>query len=165
MSRSVHRRVVASMESRAGTKRQWENEECRQVDSKRRGSTLTASLVRQLSPLPPQSGLYAHDGPTPGYPILPPLLTSSYIVSADPITSSSSQCWPPPQALELLHGSKRRSHSLIEVFEHRPRPGTQGFHTGTTVSFRYRLCELGHDYYPCGVRSIPVTEWQLAHPY
>ncbi|USP82732.1 hypothetical protein yc1106_10006 [Curvularia clavata] len=116
------------MGSRAGNKRTWENEDTIGVPSKRHSSNLVAaSLAQQVSPLPSQAGLYAHDSPALDYRVLPPLLASSYNTSTSPVTTSSTQYSPPPPSLELLDGSQRRSYSLFDIFEHRPRQSAQRY--------------------------------------
>ncbi|KAH7563435.1 hypothetical protein BM1_00482 [Bipolaris maydis] len=88
------------MDSRAGDKRPWENEESISVQTKRRSSILAASLPQQVSPLPPQAGFFARDSPALDRRVLPPLLASSHSISACPVTIAS-QCSPPLPPLGL----------------------------------------------------------------
>lgn len=123
------------MGSRASNKRTWEHEDTIGVPSKRHSSNLTAaSLAQQVSPLPPQAGLYARDSLALDHRVLPPPLAPSYNIPPSPVTTTSTQYSPPPPPIELLETSQRRSYSLFDIFEHRPRQSTHIYQTGTVLS-------------------------------
>jgi hypothetical protein len=110
--------MIPLMESWAGKKRSRTDEDPKDLQLKRRGSTFTASSSQHPSPLPSRADHHFYDPYFLDQRRLPPLYGPLYSTSAEPLVASASQYPPPSRETAFPNEPKPRSQSLFNIFQY-----------------------------------------------